>query len=42
VDKHIEYLLRNITLFNEETKRVLGSMKPKGAARGRKRSAGGA
>jgi hypothetical protein len=40
VDKHIEYLLRNIALFNEETKRVLGSMKPKGAGRGRKRSAG--
>jgi len=36
VDKHIEYLLRNIALFNEETKRVLGSTKPKGTGRGRK------
>jgi hypothetical protein len=40
VGKHIEYLLRNIALFNEETKRVLHSLGPKGAAKGRKRSTG--
>jgi len=40
VDKHIEYLLRNIALFNEETKRVLRSLRPKGAAKGRKRPTG--
>lgn len=39
VDKHIEYLLRNIGLFNEETKRVLRTLPPKGTAKGRKRSA---
>ena len=40
VGKHIDYLLRNIALFNEETKRVLHSLKAKGAAKGRKRSTG--
>ncbi len=40
VGKHIEYLLRNITLFNEETTRVFQSPKPKGAAKGGKRSTG--
>jgi len=40
VDKHIEYLLRNIALFNEETKRVLQSLNPEGRAKGKKRSSG--
>jgi hypothetical protein len=36
VDKHVGYLLRNITLFNEKTKRVLPEIRPR---RGRRREA---
>jgi hypothetical protein len=40
VDRHIEYVLRNITLFNERTKRVLQSQGLKRTVSRKRRSAG--
>lgn len=40
VEKHVEYLLRNITLFNERTKRVLQSQGLKRTVKPGRRSAG--